>query len=329
MEIEKYYEPCEEQGTVECVCYRSRAYALEKIYKKSYLPLEKKMYVYLPYRYDSTKRYNVLYLMHGGIEDEGYWFAKGKYEKTDKQKYTDVGNVTQNLVDHLIKEKKIEPLIIVTPSFCENIEEYQRRKEYPQVYFEVVNHFWRELEQDIMPYIQIHYSTYSEAPTKEAFKKARDHTAFAGVSQGSIISLYSVMLHMLDRFSYIGSISAGSIQHKIDEKGFHVELNEKKLEEICNALKQGPKLGYWYNGCGVQDVMYPTHRETYDRLMKQCANELCDDKGDEENCIFCTHPEGKHHYRSWIYDLSNILQIFFGYKKEAAFLEGKENMIWL
>lgn len=36
MEIEKYYEPCEEQGTVECVAYPSRAYALDLFlgYKK-------------------------------------------------------------------------------------------------------------------------------------------------------------------------------------------------------------------------------------------------------------------------------------------------------
>lgn len=79
MQLDRYAAPCSEPGRIECVRYPSRAYALEAFYGKRNIPLEKTMYVYLPYGYDSGKKYPVLYLMHGGTDDEGYWFAKGRY----------------------------------------------------------------------------------------------------------------------------------------------------------------------------------------------------------------------------------------------------------
>lgn len=317
MQLEdKYAAPCSEPGRIECVCYPSRAYVLEAFYKKEYIPLEKNMYVYLPYGYDAGKKYPVLYLMHGGTDDEGYWFGKGRYNEADREKYTDAGNMTQNLTDHLIQDKIIKPLIIVTPSFCENVVEYQNRKEYPLIYFEAVNYFWMELENDIMPYIQKHYATYAEDATKEAFAKAREYTAFAGASQGSITGLYSVMMHMLDVVGYVGSFSAGAIRYHLDGKEVKVELDEAKLAELAEAVKNGPELCCWYNGCGSHDRMYPTHRETFDRLKNLCAKELRDEDKETDNCCFELQEGGEHSYRYWIKDFYNILRLFFRNREE-------------
>lgn len=37
------------------------------------------LYVYTPYGYDSSKEYNILYLMHGGGDNQGYWFGMAEY----------------------------------------------------------------------------------------------------------------------------------------------------------------------------------------------------------------------------------------------------------
>ncbi|WP_455616968.1 alpha/beta hydrolase [Eisenbergiella sp.] len=311
--LDRYTMPCSQSGRIECVRYPSRAYALEAIYGRECIPLEKTMYVYLPYGYDPGGKYPVLYLMHGGTDDEGYWFGKGRYDGTDKEKYTDAGNVTQNLADHLIQEKTIEPIIIVTPSFCENVEEYQNRKEYPAVYFETVNYFWMEMKNDIMPYIQKHYATYAVDATEEAFAKARQYTAFAGASQGSVTGLYSIMLHMLDVIGYIGSFSAGAIKFQLEGTELKVELDEAKLEELVKAVKCGPRPCYWYNGCGDHDMMYSTHRATYDMLENRCEKEL---QEGTENCCFVLHKDGEHSYRFWIRDFYNILSLFFSGNEE-------------
>lgn len=311
MKWENLYTPCEEQGRIECVRYCTRAYALEHIYKKECIPLEKSMYVYLPYNYDAGKKYNVLYLMHGGTEDEGYWFGKGRYDGADTEMYTDMGNVTQNVVDHLIQDGMIDPLIIVTPSFCEDVEEYRNREEYPAIYFDVVNYFWLELKRDILPYIQTHYATYAEDATEAAFVKARKHCAYAGVSQGSITGLNSVMLHMADYVAYIGSISAGSIRHGFDGKELKVEPDEGKIEEIADALKKSQRLAFWYNGCGDNDMMYESHRATYDAMLKACPEKLQEDVDGNGNCAFRLQTGGEHRYRYWIHDLYNVLNLFF------------------
>lgn len=304
--LESFASPCPQQGKVELVHYTSRAYALEDLFHENHIPMEKKMWVYTPYGYDTEKKYNVLFLMHGGTDDEGYWFGKGRYRADDTEKYTDFGNVTAGMLDRLIYEKEIEPLIVVTPSFEEEVEPYCNMGNRAQTYFAVTSYFWLELKNEIMPYIQQHYSTYAGENSEEAFCKARDHFAYAGASQGSITGLYSVMTHCLDRFAYIGSFSAGSIQFVFDGKTLSVAMNKEKFREVANAVGSDP-IRLWYCGCGDADNMYATHKETYDRMLAERADAFEDGK----NCCFVTHPGGIHHYKLWIEDLYNVLHRFF------------------
>ena len=124
--LESFAAPCPKQGKLELVHYTSRAYALEAIFGESPITMEKSMWVYTPYGYDPSKKYNVLFLMHGGTDNEGYWFGQGRYRGDDVQKYTDYGNITASMIDHLIYKKQIDPLIVVTPSFEEEVEPYTK-----------------------------------------------------------------------------------------------------------------------------------------------------------------------------------------------------------
>lgn len=303
---EKYGVPCQCQGKLECVSYQTRAYALEAHYGVDTIPMSKKMWIYTPYGYDPQRKYNVLFLMHGGTDDEGYWFGTGRYDANDVQKYPPIGNITKNMLDHLIHENRIEPLIVVAPSFNEELEPYNQQPDWASAYFDAAGHFWKDLRYAIMPCIQANYSTYAQSATCDAFAQARDHFAFCGASQGSITGLFSVMGHCLDWFSYIGCFSAGAICFNHDGKKLTVAVDDEKLKEIVRACEANPPR-LWYNACGDDDYMYATHRQTYDQMLSGHSVYL----QENQNCVFVTHPGGKHSYSCWIEDLYNVLTSFF------------------
>lgn len=239
--LESFAAPCPKQGKLELVHYTSRAYALEAIFGESPITMEKSMWVYTPYGYDPSKKYNVLFLMHGGTDNEGYWFGQGRYRGDDVQKYTDYGNITASMIDHLIYKKQIDPLIVVTPSFEEEVEPYTKLGNRVDSYFASTRYFWLELRNEIMPYLQKHYSTYAESDNEESYRNARKHFAYAGASQGSITGLYSIMCHCHDRFAFIGCFSAGAIRCAFNGKELSVALDEEKLAELCSAIEQEPR----------------------------------------------------------------------------------------
>ena len=90
-------EESEQAGTVEEVVYDTKAYATDE------RDVKKTAYVYLPYGYSEEKEYNILYLMHGTGDDEKYWLKTNPYNKT--------------MLDNMIADGDIEPLIVVTPTF--------------------------------------------------------------------------------------------------------------------------------------------------------------------------------------------------------------------
>ena len=97
----EYDEPAEHQGTIEELTYESWDYAGENT------PVEKTAYVYLPYGYDPADyetRYDILYLMHvwQGSADEYFTVGSG---------------MIINMIDHMIENGEIKPMIIVAGSF--------------------------------------------------------------------------------------------------------------------------------------------------------------------------------------------------------------------
>lgn len=66
-------------------------------------PMHKEAWVYLPYGYSEGRKYNVLYLLHGGGVNQNWWF----------QDYPD----TVTILDNMMAKKICEPCIIVTPTY--------------------------------------------------------------------------------------------------------------------------------------------------------------------------------------------------------------------
>ena len=97
-----YYSAAPQQGKLENFTYDTKDYI------GSGNAIQSSATVYLPYGYDqddSTARYNILYLQHGAYGNERTWM----YEYGDSFK---------NMIDHMIEDKLIPPLIIVMPSRC-------------------------------------------------------------------------------------------------------------------------------------------------------------------------------------------------------------------
>ncbi len=148
---------------------------------------EKYTHIYLPYGYESEdkeKKYNILYLMHGGGGNPDAWLDFSKLK---------------NMFDYLIDTGEIKPLIVVFPTYYKEkiarIGEPDAELERSNVMF-----FQSELVDELLPSVENVYNTYAGGSTKEDFKASRLHRGFGGFSMGSCTTWF-VLLNHLDYFS--------------------------------------------------------------------------------------------------------------------------------
>jgi len=148
--------------------------------------------VYLPPNYDTQTRmrYPVLYLQHGGGEDETGWIRQGH---------------ANFILDNLIADGKAKPIILVMAYG------YARRAgqtpadlagkpfgspEALRAMQEMAAAFEDDMTQALIPYVDATFRTIPD----------RDHRAMAGLSMGGM-ETFQVTLDHLDLFSYIGGFS--------------------------------------------------------------------------------------------------------------------------
>ena len=151
--------------------------------------------VYLPPGYDTQPklRYPVLYLQHGGGEDETGWIRQGH---------------ANFILDNLIAGGACKPIILVMAYG------YAQRAGQPltdltakpfgspemiHAMHEMASVFEDDVTQALIPYID---STFRSFPD-------RDHRAMAGLSMGGMQTFQTTLDH-LDLFSYIGGFSGAS-----------------------------------------------------------------------------------------------------------------------
>ena len=155
-------------GQVAAVHYQSRA-----------LGVPRRMHVYTPPGYlTSGQRYPVLYLLHGGGDNDQSWLMAGR---------------ANFILDNLIAAGKAKPMIVVLPA-----------GHTPAVPGAAPaapgapDAFARDLLTDVVPYVEQNYRTLP----------GRDQRAIAGLSMGGQQTL-NVGLTNLDRFSQLGVFSSG------------------------------------------------------------------------------------------------------------------------
>jgi len=137
--------------------------------------------VYIPENYDTTKKYNVLYVLHGigGTEDE--WLQNGS---------------PKEIIDQLYKNNLVEPMIIVFPNGRAMNPDSVPQDVYGQVAQSAFANFENDLIHDLIPFIEKKYSVYGD----------RSHRGMCGLSMGGGQSLNFGLSHS-DLFSCAGAFS--------------------------------------------------------------------------------------------------------------------------
>ena len=266
----------DKRGTVERFMYHSETYDAD-----GSVALHKGAWVYLPYGYDVSQKYNILYLSHGGGVNEDWWFKM----------FPD----TVTIIDNMIAKGLCKPCIIVTPTFYRGVVD-DKIAEY------LTEHFHMELRNDLIPAIEAKYSTYADGDvSEENLVKTRSHRAFAGLSLGSMTTYRAALYHNYDLFSWYGPFSGCC-----GPKGDRAAEVKRITDTLMKGEKQGLPLDFMFCCNGDKDIAYEEHIEIMEKAVRECSILKQD-----ENYDFFTIPGGIHDMKAWQLHLYHALQIFF------------------
>jgi len=181
----------------------------------------RRMYVYTPPGYDehAGETYPVLYILHGGGEDERGWAMQGR---------------TNFILDNLIAAGKARPMLVVMPDANMTAPGSPFGENGLRV-------FETEMKRGIIPFVEKSYRVRTDAGSR----------ALAGLSMGGIHTLYTGM-NNTDMFSYLGVFSSGWIlpmQKDLAEGQY--ALIQRRADTINNNLKV-----LWIGMGGKEDIAY-------------------------------------------------------------------------
>lgn len=185
----EYKSPAEQAGTLEKLTYQTwESFSYEEHSQE----LTKEAWVYLPYGYSEEQQYNVFYLSHGG------WSNETTIMGTDQNPHS-----FKHVIDHAIQDGKIQPLIIVLPTY--NNTSPGDSGDYGLA-LQLTDQFHNELLNDLIPAVEDKYSTYAEDTIPEGIAASRDHRGFGGFSMGSV-NTWCTFRYCLDYFRYFMPMS--------------------------------------------------------------------------------------------------------------------------
>jgi len=190
-----------------------------KRYYSNVLNSWRRFYIYTPAGYDenASEKYPVLYLMHGGGEDERGWATQGK---------------TDLILDNLIADKKAVSMLIVMLDGNIPLQAFGE---------DVLKVFETELKQNLIPFVEKSYRVKNDSKDR----------ALAGLSMGGIQTLYAGVKNT-QLFSYLGVFSSGWIQPmQSDLANKQYEFMKTNADMINSNLKQ-----FWIAMGGKEDIAY-------------------------------------------------------------------------
>jgi enterochelin esterase-like enzyme len=216
------------------------------------LRMDRKYAIYLPPDYETSLRsYPVLYLLHGGGDDQTGWVQFGQ---------------VQHIADNNIIQGKVTPMIIVMP----DANTGQRG------YFNDIKGDWRYEDfffQEFIPYIEKQYRIRSE----------KQYRAVAGVSMGGGGS-FMYALHHPEMFSSscplsasTGPLSKDVAKKYYEQRGFKdftdAELDtyykrHSVLPLLDSMAADQKKAVRWYIDCGDDDFLYEGNSQVHIAMRK-------------------------------------------------------------
>jgi enterochelin esterase family protein len=185
----------------------------------------RRMHVYTPPGYDTgTARYPVLYLLHGGGDTDVGWIEVGR---------------ANLILDNLLAEGKIKPMIVVMPNGHVVID--------PALRSHNTEKFSNDLLGDVIPLVE---RKYRAAP-------GRDGRALAGLSMGGMQAL-EIGLENIDKFSHLGVFSAG-VSNAADFQKRHAEV-------LADTAKLNRDLKLFWIAIGKSDFLYKNNQTLLSEL---------------------------------------------------------------
>ena len=222
------------------------------------------MQVYTPPGYSKDKKYPVLYLLHGIGGNEREEWAKGG-----------VANV---VIDNLIADKKIEPMIVVLPNGNATTNTAGGGGGGRGGFGDLAGWgapFENDLIKDIIPFMESHYSVKVDSESR----------ALAGLSMGGGQSL-NIGLANLETFAWVG--------------GFSSAPNTKPVTDLVpDPDKVTKQLKLLYISCGNKDGLIRISQGLHAYLK-------------EKNVPHIWHvDEHAHDFQHWKKGLYNFSQLLF------------------
>ena len=286
---QEYFTECGKAGTLEKLCYTSNSY------DESNIVTEKEALVYLPYGYgeDVVRSYNVLFLMHGGGCDQEDLFG-GLDARTD----------LKHILDHMIADGLMEPLVVVTPTFYFQGTESALRSTVDARL--LTENFHQELIKDLLPAVEENYRV----------KRSRENRAFGGFSMGSEAT-WNVFARCLKDFKYFLPMCGD--YWVIQLKG-GLECPVETVDRLVSAVREA-KQDFFLAPCvGDNDVAYEAEDSLVREMMTRpefvfAKNYSAAEGGPvaepSANAIYYVEPGGIH-VREYVHKyVRNVLPMFF------------------
>ncbi|MFT7436234.1 MAG: enterochelin esterase-like enzyme [Psychromonas sp.] len=243
------------------------------------LKMERKYAVYLPAGYESSDRsYPVLYLLHGGGDDQTGWIQFGE---------------VRNIADKAINNGNATAMIIIMPDADTGQRGYFNSPDNTWLYEDF---FFEEL----MPYVE----------NKYRIKKEKRYRAVAGLSMGGGGSFYYAMHHP-ELFSSSCPLSASVRNYTLESSKerfnrFGNSYSEAQitaylkkhssLQVIGNMKVEDMKSVKWYFSIGDDDFLYEGNSLVHIALRKK-----------EVPHEFRIN-NGSHSWKYWRMELPNVLK---------------------
>jgi enterochelin esterase-like enzyme len=181
----------------------------------------RRFYIYTPAEYETSpnQKYPVLYLLHGGGEDERGWATQGK---------------TDLILDNLIAEGKAKPMLVVMTDGnvgAGGIANFGER---------TLQQFENELKQVIIPVVEKNYRAKADSKSR----------SLAGLSMGGLQTLYAGIRNN-QMFSSLGVFSSGWFANNTTLS----DPQYKFMKENASAINDNIK-PLWVSMGGKEDIAY-------------------------------------------------------------------------
>ena len=241
--------------------------------------------VYTPPGYDAqTKtRYPVLYLQHGGGEDETGWIRQGN---------------ANFILDNLLAAGSCKPMLIVMANG------YARRAGVPvpdltgkpfgspemmKAMQDMMQAFEDDMTQALIPFIDENFRTIAD----------RDHRAMAGLSMGGM-QTFQVTFDHLDLFSYIGGFSGAGGQMVLGNRSLDPKTDFHGA--LADPAAFAKRVHLLWIGVGTEEpaMMHAGLVRLHDSLTEAHVDH-----------VFYESPGTSHEWQTWRRDLKDFAPRLF------------------